>query len=142
MNCYFGQFMKSGEMSEITALRSFLAEAVTVEQYGSGKELMHPDLERDAACARNGYIKARRALSSGCYDLVVLDEIFVATHLKLLSDKDIFRLIEERPSHTELVLTGRYASESVLQKADLVTQMDEIRHYFHDGLAARVGIEK
>lgn len=142
MKCYFGQFMKSGEMSEITALRSFLAEAVTVEQYGSGKELMHPDLERDAACAKSGYMKARQALSSGCYDLVVLDEIFVAAHLKLLSDKDILQLIEERPSHTELVLTGRYASESVLQKADLVTKMDEIRHYFHEGLAARIGIEK
>lgn len=141
MKSYFGQFMKKGEMSEICALRNFLSAYVTVEQYGSGCELSSSNRERDTACAQQGYQKARVALCSGRYDLVVLDEILVAMYLKLLSEEDILRLIDEKPVCTELVLTGRYASKAVLEKADLVTEMGEIRHYFHDGLAARTGIE-
>lgn len=139
---YFGQFMKRGNTSEIQAIHRFLPDSITVEQHGSGGELACPDRERDTACARTGYEKARQALYSGKYDLVVLDEIFVAVHLHLLEEADVLRLFEERPRHTELILTGRYAPPSLMEKADLVTEMGEIRHYFHQGLAARVGIEK
>ena len=125
--------MKKGNTSEIRALRDFLSGAVTVEQYGSGAELSGPDRERDTACARAGYEKAREALTSGKYDLVVLDEILVAEHLGLLAVDDLL--------HTELVLTGRWAAEQVCQQADLVTEMGEVKHYFHAGLPARTGIE-
>ena len=141
MQIYFGQFMKKGNTSEIRALREFLSGAVTVEQYGSGAELSGPDRERDAACARAGYEKAREALVSGKYDLVVLDEILVAEHLGLLAVDDLLRLMDQRPEHTELVLTGRWAAEQVCQRADLVTEMGEVKHYFHAGLPARTGIE-
>lgn len=142
LKSYFGQFMKKGDMSEIKALRGFLSDFVTVEQYGSGLELSKTDREQDARCARAGYEKAREALLSGRYDLVVLDEINVAAYLHLIEEADILRLIDEKPACTELVLTGRYASEAVRQKAGLVTEMGEIRHYYKDGLPARVGIEK
>lgn len=141
MQIYFGQFMKKGNTSEIRALRDFLSSAVTVEQYGSGAELSGPDRERDTACARAGYEKARDALTSGKYDLVVLDEILVAEHLGLLAVDDLLRLMDQRPEHTELVLTGRWAAEQVCQRADLVTEMGEVKHYFHAGLPARTGIE-
>lgn len=141
MRCYFGQFMKKGNTSEVRALREFLAHAVTLEQYGSGAELSGPDRERDTACARAGYEKARAALVSGEYDLVVLDEILVAEHLGLLAVDDLLRLMDERPEHTELVFTGRWAAEQVCQRADLVTEMGEVKHYFHAGLPARTGIE-
>ena len=141
LKSYFGQFMKRGEMSEIRALRAFLGGFVTVEQYGSGGELSGPDRERDARCAREGYEKARAALTSGRYDLVVLDEINVAAHLGLLSEEDLLRLMDERPARTELIFTGRYAPPAVLSRADLVTEMGEVRHYYADGLPARVGIE-
>ena len=72
----------------------------------------------------------------------MLDEINVAAYLHLIEEADILRLIDEKPACTELVLTGRYASEAVRQKAGLVTEMGEIRHYYKDGLPARVGIEK
>ena len=139
---YFGQFMKKGDMSEIKALRTFLGDFVTVDQYGSGCELGGLDQERDSRVAREGYERAREALLSGRYDLVVLDEINVAVHLNLLKEEDILQLIEEKPFGTELVLTGRYALESVKQKAGLVTEMGEIRHYYKEGIPARVGIEK
>lgn len=78
---------------------------------------------------------------SGRYDLVVLDEILVAEHLGLLAVEDLLRLMDERPEHTELVLTGRWAAEQVMQRADLVTEMGEVKHYFHAGVPARTGIE-
>ena len=141
MDIYFGQFMKTGGTSEAEALRRFLGCAVTMEQYGSGGELSGPDRERDAACARSGYEKARAALSSGRYDLVVLDEILVAQHLGLLAVEDLLQLMDERTQHTELVLTGRWAAEEVCQRADLITEMGEVKHYFHAGVPARTGIE-
>lgn len=141
LKSYFGQFMKQGDMSEIKAMRHFLGDYITVEQYGSGEELFGPERERDTRVAREGYERARRALNSGRYDLVVLDEILVAAYLHLIDEKDVLRLIEEKPEHTELILTGRYASEAVLAQADLVTEMREIRHYYNNGVPARVGIE-
>ena len=141
MNIYFGQFMKTGDTSEAQALRRFLGHAVTMEQYGSGEELSGPDRQRDAACARAGYEKARAALGSGMYDLVVLDEILVAQHLGLLSVEDLLRLMDERPARTELVFTGRWAAEAVCRRADLVTEMGEVKHYFRAGVPARTGIE-
>ncbi len=138
---YFGQFMKRGDMSEIQALRRFLGEFVTVEQYGSGGELFGPDRERDTKAARDGYEKACAALRSGRYDLVVLDEILVAAYLHLIEEEDVLRLIDEKPKHTELILTGRYAGDAVVEKADLVTEMREVRHYYNSGVPARVGIE-
>lgn len=141
LKSYFGQFMKQGDMSEIKAMGQFLGDYITVEQYGSGGELFGPDRERDTKAARAGYEKARAALQSGRYDLVVLDEILVAAYLHLIEEEDVLRLIDAKPERTELILTGRYASEAVLAKADLVTEMREIRHYYHDGVPARVGIE-
>ncbi|MGI5976366.1 MAG: diphthine--ammonia ligase [Candidatus Limivicinus sp.] len=142
LKSYFGQFMKRDEVSEVLALKSFLGDFVNLEQYGSGGEIFNPDPVRDRLCAREGYEKARRALGSGRYDLVVLDEICVAASLGFISDGDILRLVDERPSCTELVLTGRGASELLKSRADLVTEMCEIRHYYSSGLPARTGIEK
>ena len=141
MEIYFGQFMKTGDTSEAQALRRFLAHAVTMEQFGSGEELSGPDRQRDAACARAGYEKARAALVSGWYDLVVLDEILVAQHLGLLALEDLLRLMDERPARTELVFTGRWAAGEVCRRADLVTEMGEVKHYFSAGVPARTGIE-
>lgn len=140
MNVYFGQFMKTGEMSEIRAMRTF-GDAITIEQYGDGNELYHPDPEADEAAARAGFIKARQALNSGRYDMVVLDEIHVAAFKGYLTEEEILQLLEEKPYFTELILTERYAAKSVMDKADLVTGMAEIRHYYKDGVGARRGIE-
>lgn len=140
MKVYFGQFMKVGEYSEIRAMRTF-GDAVTIEQFGDGNEVFHPNPKEDKAAARTGFVKARRALCSGKYDLVVLDEIHVAAFKDYIAEDEILQLIEEKPRHTELVLTGRYAKEAVMKKADLVTEMKEIRHYYEIGVGARKGIE-
>jgi len=81
-------------------------------------------------------------LTSGKYDLIILDEINGAAWFRLITVKDILQLMAAKPPHVELVLTGRNADTRVIEAADLVTEMREIKHYFSDGVQARVGIEK
>ncbi|MBA7557775.1 Corrinoid adenosyltransferase [subsurface metagenome] len=81
-------------------------------------------------------------INSGEYDLVVLDEINVALSFNLIEEVELLEIITKRPIHVEIVLTGRNATQEILKQADLVTEMREIRHYYENGIAARVGIEK
>ena len=140
---YFCQFIKEGEFSEIKALRNL--PNVTVEQFGSGLGLL---IKRDAEmtdleCAREGYRRLERALTSGEYDVVIADEINCALMCKLLTEADLLALIDRRPETTELVFTGRGATPAILEKADLATEMRVIKHYYETKkLPARVGIEK
>lgn len=140
---YIGQFMKDDEYSEIKALRKFLPN-VTVEQYGTGKGFAKKgDLkDYDISCGNNGYDRAMEILEQDEYDIYIFDEINVAVYMEILNEKQILDLMDKKPEHAELVLTGRYALESVKEKADLVTEMKEIKHYFSQGVKARVGIEK
>ncbi len=91
---------------------------VFVEQFG----------ESSAVTAIDGLEKARSALRSGRYDVVVLDEIDVALWHELLTQADCLELLDERPDHVDLVLTGQWAPKVVLDSADLVTEMHEIAH--------------
>jgi cob(I)alamin adenosyltransferase len=73
--------------------------------------------------------------------VVVLDEINVALSLELLRLEDVLELLRSKPEHVELVLTGRYAHPKIVEAADLVTEMKEVKHPFRKGIAARKGIE-
>ncbi len=143
LRVYVGQFMKRGEFSEIRALRRL--PGVTVEQYGSEKGLL---IGRDAGlddlkCAGTGRDRLAEALVCGRYDVVIADEINCALMCGLLSEGDLLALIDARPDGTELVFTGRGASRAVLDRADLVTEMVAVRHYYATKkLPARTGIEK
>jgi len=97
------------------------------------------DEEREQA--RQGLEAARRALASGKYDLVVLDEINIAVAWKLIDVEEVLKLIEEKPQNMELILTGRHADQRLIERADLVTDMVEIKHPFHKGIKARRGID-
>lgn len=137
---YFGQFMKNGASGELDVLRA-LNERVMAEQYGTGNELAPFDTEADAAAARAGLAQAREALLSKDYDVVVLDEANVADSLGYLEAGTLLELVGARPCGVELVLTGRDASDELIEAADLVTEMHEVKHYFRDGTPARRGIE-
>jgi cob(I)alamin adenosyltransferase len=84
---------------------------------------------------------ARRAVNSGKYDLVVMDEVNVALEYKLIELEDVIRLIKERPPRVEIIMTGRYADNRLLEIADLVTEMVKVKHPFDKGIKARKGIE-
>ena len=142
MKVYFCQFIKDREYSEIKALRRL--ENVTVEQFGSGKGILTNREKEcsDETCARAGYEKLTAALTSGRYDVVVADEINCALMCGLLTEADLLRLAGLRPEGTELIFTGRGATEALLRRADLATEMRLIKHYYQEKkLPARVGIE-
>ena len=84
---------------------------------------------------------AREAMLSGNYDIVVLDEVNVALHFKLIELDEVVRLIGDKPQNVELILTGRYADAKLIELADLVTEMIKLKHPYDKGVKARKGIE-
>jgi len=141
MKVFLAQFLKKGDYSELNALKRF-ADLVTVEQFGAGRFIRGKPSPEDVEEARSGLERVKNVLASGQYDMVVLDEANVALHFELISLQELLDLIESRPEKTELVITGRNAAPELIARADLVTEMREIKHYYQAGVRARVGIEK
>ncbi|KWT83679.1 cob(I)yrinic acid a,c-diamide adenosyltransferase [Candidatus Magnetominusculus xianensis] len=139
LRVFFAQFIKSRESSEFTALAAF-GERFCLRRFGMGFVWGAPSQE-DKDAAQAGLLQARESMLSSTYDIVVLDEINVAISCGLISSKDIVELIKDRPDGVELVLTGRGAPEEITAAADLVTELKEIKHYYHSGVKARKGIE-
>jgi len=140
---YFGQFLKGRPTGELRAARR-LHPHLKVEQFGR-KDFLRPDGDpdqEDIDRARRGLARCRRAMRSGRYRIVVLDEVNVAVDLGLLSEKEVLDALDERPAEVEVVLTGRGAPPAFLRRADLVTEMKERKHYYVKGVKARKGIEK
>jgi len=137
---FFAQFSKGTQSSELQALERF-AEEITVRRYGSGRFIDGEGDVDDCRRAQQGLAECREALVSGAYRLVVLDEANVAAMLRLFDVDDLIDLIDARPDGVELVLTGRWAHAEVLDRADLVTEMREVKHYYSRGVLARAGIE-
>jgi len=137
---FIAQFIKKGKTSEHKALERF-KDLLEIRQYGTGFIRTEKPMPADIEAAKTGLFEAEKIIKSGIYDMVILDEINVAIFKKLVSVEEVLKLIEIKPPHVELVLTGRYADEKIIEKADLVTEMKEIKHYFNAGVGARLGIE-
>lgn len=140
---YLGQFIKDMEYHELAVLKQL--PNITIELYGSGDGCFigrNPE-QKDLDAAKEGVRKLHEALLCKKYDLVIADEINVAWMLHLVSEEDMLLLLNDKPDDVELVLTGRGCPQSVLDKADLITEMKEVRHYYNEkGLLARDGIER
>ncbi|MFW6144704.1 MAG: cob(I)yrinic acid a,c-diamide adenosyltransferase [Candidatus Natronoplasma sp.] len=142
LRIYIGQFMKTSDHGEHKALAEF-KDKITVEQFGSGNFQFEKDPpQEEIDKAKKGLQKIKKMMTSGNYDIVIADEICVAHHFGLLGLDEILDLIDQRPDNVELVLTGRKAPEKVIEKADLVTEMKEVKHPYRKGISARTGIEK
>ena len=98
-------------------------------------------IEDHVSAAREALQISREKLTSGKYDIVILDEINYAVNLKLISVEDVLELIRLRPQKTTLVLTGNYANDKVIEAADLVTEMREIKHPYKQGRKAKKGVD-
>jgi cob(I)alamin adenosyltransferase len=138
---FIGQFLKGTSGSEMAALDRF-SDCITTRQFGSGRLVGRQAGAIDRDCAERGLSECREAVLSEDYRLVVLDEINMAQALRLLSLASVEALIDDKPDPLELVLTGRWAHSRILERADLVTEMREVKHYFQHGVLARTGIEK
>jgi cob(I)alamin adenosyltransferase len=95
----------------------------------------------DIELAKKGLDTARKAIMSGKYDMVILDEINVALDFKLINLKEVIDLIKNKPPALNLILTGRYAPEGIIKLADTVSEVKEIKHHYAAGIKDRAGIE-
>ncbi len=141
MKVHIVQFLKQGDYSEIKALAKF-GEQVTVEQYGLGKFVRGNPSEEDIEAGKKGLARVREIVTGKKADLLVIEEGNVAVMCRLFSIDELMEVIAEKPEAMEIVVTGRGAHEKLIERADLVTEMTEIKHYYKKGVNARVGIEK
>lgn len=122
---------------------AFLAGTPNLEVLTSGLGILGPAPDRAAvgASVEQAFALVGEKVSSGAYDLVILDEVNNALHRGYLPLAEMLDFIEHRPAGTELVLTGRNAPEAIVERADLVTVMEPVKHPLAQGIAARRGIE-
>jgi cob(I)alamin adenosyltransferase len=141
LRTYIGQFMKGQPYGEIEALSGH--PLITIEQYGGTHCVRREDVTaEDVTRARRGLAQGLAAMLSGRYAIVVLDEVNVAVWFGLLSTEEVLAFLGRRPTAVEVVLTGRRAPAEVMARAGLVTEMREVKHYYHAGVPARDGIER
>jgi cob(I)alamin adenosyltransferase len=135
------QFMKGKKYGEVIACEKFLP-AITICPCGLDSFVMRGNLAPvDIDLAQQGLNLARKSLSSGEYNMVILDEINVALDFGLVSVKDVVEMIKGRAANMDVVMTGRYAPPEIIEIADTVSEVNEIKHHYSTGLKERAGIE-
>lgn len=136
---YVGQFIKDMKYSE-TALVAYFSN-ITIEQLGQGCFINRAPSIEDKTLANCGLRRVEKILNEGTYDLVILDELTIALYFKLVDLEDILRILEHRKENVEVIITGRYAPKALVDIADLVTEMMEVKHYYEKGVLSRKGID-
>lgn len=143
LKTYIGQFAKGQHYSELESAK--ITPYITIEQYGQ-KEFLHlmdsGPTEEYIQMARKGLKKAKEAMLSGEYDIIIFDEINVANKYNLISTEEMLDIIKNKPDGVEIIFTGRNAPLEVIEAANLVTEMVEVKHYYKQGVKSRRGIER
>jgi len=138
---YIIQFIKGGfDYGELYIVEKI--PNLKLASFGRGRFVTEvPPSEEDSKLAKEALELAKKVVKSGEYDVVVLDEVNVALNLKMISLSEVIDLIKNKPKHVELILTGRYAPAQIIDAADLVTEMREVKHPYAQGVPPRKGIE-
>ena len=138
------QFIKGGwKYGELKALQKFSPQ-MEIRQLGEGFTQRGGDQakrERDCAAAAAALQTARQEMHSRNWDMIILDEINYAVKFGLVEEEQVLSLLEQKPASLHLVLTGREARPAIIEQADLVTEMTEIKHPYAAGIKAQAGIE-
>lgn len=137
---FFGQFVKGMAYGEVKLINEQIPQ-IDHQLFGRNCFIKREPEQSDYEEAQKGLEKIRTIIRSGEYQVIVLDELNIALYYKLLEPGDIIALIDELSPEIELIITGRYVLDELIEKADLVTEMKEIKHYFHQDIKARRGIE-
>ncbi len=136
------QFMKGRKDGEIIAAEQYLPNSFVFYQYGMDSFLIKGNpSQQDAKQAQKGFAAAQKAVASGEFNMVILDEINVAVDFGLVPEQDLLDLIRNKPPAVHLVLTGRYATDSVREAADMVSEVTEVKHPYHVGVKGQAGID-
>jgi cob(I)alamin adenosyltransferase len=141
LKVYIIQFIKGGfDYGELYIVEKL--PNLTLKAFGRGKFVTEKPPEKvDLELAEEALALAEKVVKSSEYDIVILDEINVALNLNLIKIRKVAELIKNKPKHVELVLTGRCAPDEIVEAADLVTEMREVKHPYNKGFQARKGIE-
>ncbi|MDO4581176.1 MAG: cob(I)yrinic acid a,c-diamide adenosyltransferase [Bacillota bacterium] len=141
LNTVIIQFMKRGDSSEIEACKKL--DKVTVHSFGA-----HGFVRKGAELDDSHYVAAERAMLQArktymdeSVDLLILDELCNAVYFELVAEEEMLSLLRVRPHNLEVVVTGRNAPPALIEMADLVTEMQEIKHPYQQGMEARAGID-
>jgi cob(I)alamin adenosyltransferase len=134
------QFMKGRPYGELEAAKRLAG--LVIEQFGRDEfvDPRHPD-PQDVMHAENGWRRAQELVREADLDMLILDEINVAVSFKLIPLEQVISFMKNKPSRLELILTGRYAAAEMIELADTVTEMREVKHHYASGVKARKGIE-
>lgn len=136
---FIAQFIKGMQYSELETLKRI--PEIEFKQYGLNCFIINEPTQNDIDSARKGLAEVISILAQKKYDILVLDEICISLYYKLFEINELLELLKAKPEETEIVMTGRYAPKVLYEIADLVTEMNEIKHYYKNGVEARQGIE-
>lgn len=135
------QFMKGRDYGEFMAAEKYLPR-LTIRRSGLDSFVMRDNpAPVDITLARQGFDLTKKAVASGKYDMIILDEINVAVDFKLIPLENVIDLIKNKPPALDLILTGRYAAKAIIKLADTVSDIKEIKHHYAAGVKDRAGIE-
>ncbi len=135
------QFVKGAwGTGERTVLEKF-PELVTIKAMGEGFTWETQDKDRDIAHAREGWEEAKRLIADPTYKMVLLDELNIVLRYDYLPLQEVLDVLRNKPADKHVVVTGRNAKEELIEIADLVTEMELIKHPFRSGVKAQAGIE-
>ncbi len=137
---FIGQFVKSMRYAECGIAHD--NKNIVIEQFGRDCFISKQPEQIDVDMARAGLKRVAEVLESAKFSLVILDEITIALYYNLFSEAELLKIITQYIAQTEIVITGRYASQNLISRADLVTEMKEVKHYYHCGVLSRGGIDK
>lgn len=142
MHTFFAMFMKNYKYSEVISLEK-LSEFIEVKQYANDEFVLKKELPSKTVKEEvsNGLSECVDKMNSGKFDIVVLDEALVSIYFQLIETEDLIEIIKQKPANVELILTGRYCPQEIIDLADLVTEMKEVKHYYQKGILARKGFE-
>ena len=142
LKTYIAQFMKEFPYNELKSLRQ-LNKLITVEQFAGDDFVYKKELPpvEEIKKAEAGFNSAKEKMLRGKFDIIILDEVLVSIYFKLITTEQVLEFISNKPQQVELILTGRYCPSEIIEKADLVTEMTEIKHYYQQGVLSRRGIE-
>ena len=142
LKCYLLQFMKDFPYSEKESLKRF-EDLITIKQICNDDWVFkkEPAPESEKQLALSSLLEAKVLMLKEEYDLIILDEICVSIHFGLIPKDIVLDFINSKPENVELILTGRYCPDEIIEKADLVTNMQEVKHYYQKGVISRKGID-
>lgn len=142
LSVYIGQFVKDLQYHETRLQELFGPDRLLIQQLGSGCFINKDPDDADIQMAEQALCHAKKIMAGGVYDLVILDELTIACHYRLIDVESVLAALDQRATGVEVIITGRYAPRELIEYADLVTEMEEIKHYYSThGTLSRPGFD-